>query len=81
MTSLLFKNNKVIRLAKQKLMINTLKPKLVLIVIKDAVRSTKNTENFMITKSNWLKLKTSLYILYSNTNFDFIVFQICPRNF
>lgn len=81
MTPLLFKNNKVMRLAKQKLMINTLKQKLVLIVIKDATRTSKNTENFMITKSNWLKLKTSLYILYSNTNFDFIVFQIYPRNF
>jgi hypothetical protein len=54
--------------------INPLKPKLVYILFKNSVRTSKRTQHFTITKINWLTLfnfnplKTKLiYILFKNS--------------
>jgi hypothetical protein len=43
-------------------MINPLKPKLVLIIFKNSVRTAKKTQHFTITKINWLMLFKEMII-------------------
>jgi hypothetical protein len=45
-----------------------LKPKLVQIIFKNSVRTAKKTQNFTITKINWLTLFKEIIAVYSDNH-------------
>jgi hypothetical protein len=48
--------------------INLLKPKLVLIVVMNSVRTAKKTQHVTITKINWLTLFKEIIAVYSENH-------------
>jgi hypothetical protein len=47
---------------------NPLKPKLVYIIFKNSVRTSKRTPHFTITKINWLMLFKEIIVVYSEND-------------
>jgi hypothetical protein len=54
--------------ALKNLFLNPLKPKLVLMLFKNSVRTSKRTPHFTITKINWLTLFKEIIAVYSENH-------------
>jgi hypothetical protein len=48
--------------------LNPLKPKLIQMIFKNSVRTTKKTQHFTITKINWLTLFREIIAVYSENH-------------